>query len=98
VYFTYPRLSINSTVLALYGSLAITFVAKMSLSKFSPSCVSNLNSSGSPTAMVLVGRPWYMMTSLTLVSNVCSAGRYSIGVGCPDLTCNETNEITACAT
>ena len=81
----YPRLSMSSTVLELYGSLATTLVAKMSLIRFSPSCVSNLNSSGSPTAMVLVGRPWYMITKRTRLSNVCSAGRYSIGVGWPDL-------------
>ncbi len=39
-------------------TFATTFVANMSLSRFSPSCVSSLNSRGSPTAMVVVGRPW----------------------------------------
>lgn len=82
---TYPRLSINRTVLALYGSFATTSVAKISLKRSIPSWVSNLNSKGSPTAIVVVGRPWYWITNRTRLSRVCSAGRYSMGVGWPDL-------------
>ena len=55
------------------------------LSRFSPSCVSSLNCKGSPTAIVVVGRSWYLMTRRTRLSRVCSAGRYSMGTGCPDL-------------
>ena len=64
----------------------MTFVAKMSLRRFSPTWVSSLNWSGSPTAMVVVGRSWYLISSRTLLSSVCSAGRYSMGIGWPDLS------------
>ena len=61
-----PLPSMSSTNLSLQGSLAITLVAKMSWSRFLPSWVSSLKSRGSPTAMVVVGRPWYLIRSRTL--------------------------------
>lgn len=35
--------------------------------------------------MVVVGLPWYKIKSLTLELRVFSAGKYSIGMGLPEL-------------
>lgn len=50
-----------------------------------PSWASSLKVSGSPTAMVVVGLPWYRISKRTRELRVFSAGRYSIGIGDPDL-------------
>lgn len=34
---------------------------------------------------MVVGLPWYRMSNLTLELKVFSAGKYSIGMGLPDL-------------
>lgn len=41
--------------------------------------------SGSPTAMVFVGRPWYRIINRTLELREFSAGKYSMGIGLPEL-------------
>lgn len=69
-----------------YGSLATTFVAKISVNWLYPSCDSMRSVSGSPTAIVVVGRFWYRIISRTFELSVFSAGKYSIGIGLPDLS------------
>lgn len=44
-----------------------------------------MNVSGSPTAIVLVGLPWNRIWSRTLELREFSAGRYSMGMGLPEL-------------
>lgn len=82
---TNPNLSMSWTDLPEYGSLATTFVANMSVAYPVPSMDSSLNVSGSPTAIVVVGRPWYRIIRRTFELSVFSAGRYSMGTGLPVL-------------
>ncbi len=86
MFFIYPYRSMSCILLPEYGSRATTFVANISVNWLYPSCASKRNVNGSPTAMVVVGRFWYRIINRTLELSVFSAGRYSIGIGLPDLS------------
>ncbi len=66
------------------ATFATTFVANMSLSRFSPSCVSSLNSRGSPTAMVVVGRPWDVNYLVNFVAHFTKNTSYLVRDDQPD--------------
>lgn len=73
--------------------MATTLVAKMSDTRLKPLCDSSLKVSGSPTAIVVVGRPPYRICSLTRDWSWFSAGRYSMGVGAPELSAMEEDQL-----